>query len=101
MNVSAQVGQPITRREDQRFLTGRGRYAENTAPIDGAAVLFVRSPHAHALIKGIDRTAAPAVPGGGAGYTAEGTPARKLRPPPARSRDQEHRRQRHPEPAPP
>ena len=31
------IGLPLTRREDQRFLTGRGRYAENTAPIDGAA----------------------------------------------------------------
>lgn len=71
MNAPAQLGQPITRREDQRFLTGRGRYADNTAPADALAVLFVRSPHAHARLAGIDRTAALAVPGVVAIYTAD------------------------------
>jgi carbon-monoxide dehydrogenase large subunit len=71
MNAPAQLGQPITRREDQRFLTGRGRYADNTAPADALAVLFVRSPHAHARLAGIDRKAALAVPGVVAIYTAD------------------------------
>ena len=47
------IGQPLKRREDQRFLTGKGRYADNTAPTDALAVMFVRSSHAHALIVGI------------------------------------------------
>jgi carbon-monoxide dehydrogenase large subunit len=71
MNAPAQLGQPITRREDQRFLTGRGRYADNTAPADALAVLFVRSPYAHARLAGIDRKAALAVPGVVAIYTAD------------------------------
>ena len=78
MNAPAKLGQPITRREDQRFLTGLGRYAENTAPTDALAVLFVRSPHAHALIRGIDKSAALASPGVVAVYTAEDTAADKL-----------------------
>ena len=57
------VGQPVARREDQRFLTGRGRYTDNTAPADAAHVLFVRSPHAHARVVGIDKEAGRAAPG--------------------------------------
>jgi carbon-monoxide dehydrogenase large subunit len=69
------IGQPLTRREDQRFLTGQGRYADNTAPRDGAAVLFVRSPYAHALIKGIDKSEALAAPGVIAVFAAQDTTA--------------------------
>ncbi|MFX8840851.1 hypothetical protein ABTM78_21070, partial [Acinetobacter baumannii] len=75
MNAPAKVGQSIGRREDRRFLTGKGRYADNTAPATALAVLFVRSPHAHALIKGIDTAAALACPGVAAVYTAEDTAA--------------------------
>ncbi|MFI5001721.1 MAG: xanthine dehydrogenase family protein molybdopterin-binding subunit, partial [Reyranellales bacterium] len=78
MNAPARLGQSIVRREDQRFLTGRGRYADNTAPADALAVLFVRSPHAHALIEGIDKAAALASPGVVAVYTAEDTVADRL-----------------------
>ena len=72
------IGLPLTRREDERFLTGRGRYTENTAPRDALAVLFVRSPHAHARIVDIDKTDALAAPGVVAIYTAEDTAADKL-----------------------
>ena len=54
MNAPLQLGRSITRREDQRFLTGRGRYADNTAPADALCVLFVRSPLAHARLLGIE-----------------------------------------------
>ena len=48
------VGQPVTRVEDPRLLTGRGRYTDDVN-LDGQAyAAFVRSPHAHALIAGID-----------------------------------------------
>lgn len=72
------IGQSVARREDHRFLTGRGRYTENTAPRDAAQVLFVRSPHAHALIRDIDKTDAQALPGIMAIYTAQDTSADKL-----------------------
>ena len=46
--------QPVKRFEDQRFLTGRGRYVDDIAP-EGALHAFVfRSPVAHARITGLD-----------------------------------------------
>jgi carbon-monoxide dehydrogenase large subunit len=72
------IGLPLTRREDQRFLTGRGRYTDNTAPREALAVLFVRSPHAHARLLGIDTTDARAVPGVVAVFIAEDTAADRL-----------------------
>jgi carbon-monoxide dehydrogenase large subunit len=65
------LGEPILRREDGRFLTGRGRYADNTAPRDALAVVFVRSPYAHARLGGIDKSAALALPGVLAIYVGE------------------------------
>ncbi|MDP1750675.1 MAG: molybdopterin-dependent oxidoreductase, partial [Reyranella sp.] len=58
-----QPGRSVRRLEDARFLLGRGRYLED---IDAGAALqayVLRSPHAHALIKRIDVTAAAALPG--------------------------------------
>ena len=77
MNAPLKLGQSIPRREDRRFLTGRGRYADNTAPAGALAVLFVRSPHAHARLIGIDKSAALASPGVAAIYTAEDTVGRQ------------------------
>src|SRR4051794_1134543 len=48
------VGQPLSRREDLRFLTGRGRYVDDLRMPDAAYAAFVRSPHANAEIRGID-----------------------------------------------
>ena len=56
-------GQPLRRLEDQRFLTGSGRYIEDI-DLPGQAWMHVaRSPHAHATILRIDTAAARAVPG--------------------------------------
>jgi len=89
----------MNRVEDQRFLTGKGRYADNTAPVDALAVLFVRSPHAHARIVGIDKAEAFAMPGIVAIYTAEDTAADGLGHLPAISeiRDAEGNRHREPQ----
>ena len=57
------VGQPLRRREDDKFLKGRGRYVDDIEPADAAHIAFVRSPHAHALIKAIDTAGAAAMPG--------------------------------------
>lgn len=57
------VGQAVRRREDPRFLTGRGRFlADRTLPGQLYAH-FVRSTVAHARILGIDSTQALAIPG--------------------------------------
>src|SRR5262245_37444262 len=98
MNAPTQLGQPIIRREDRRFLAGRGRYADNTAPNNALNVLFVRSPHAHALIKGIDRSTALVLPGVAAIYTAEDTAADGLGHLPAISEIKDEAGDRHREP---
>ncbi|HEY4166263.1 MAG TPA: xanthine dehydrogenase family protein molybdopterin-binding subunit [Reyranella sp.] len=86
------------RREDPRFLTGQGRYADNTAPRGAAAVLFVRSPHAHARIARIDKAEALALPGVIAIYTAEDTAADGLGHLPAISEIRDAAGNRHVEP---
>jgi carbon-monoxide dehydrogenase large subunit len=63
------IGQAVRRTEDQRFVRGRGQYTDDiTLPRQSYAV-FVRSPHAHAEIRGIDKAAAEATPGVLAVYT--------------------------------
>ena len=63
MTARAKIGDAPKRREDLRFVTGRGRYLDDLA-FDGLAhAVLLRSPHAHALIDGIDANAARAAPG--------------------------------------
>src|SRR5215510_8827788 len=67
------LGTRVLRTEDPRFLTTGGVYTEDLADerLAGAChVFFVRSPIAHARIRGIDVTAALAAPGVLAVYTA-------------------------------
>jgi CO/xanthine dehydrogenase Mo-binding subunit len=53
------IGQPLRRKEDFRLLTGRGRYGDDLALPRMVHAAFVRSPHAHARIRSMDKTAAP------------------------------------------
>ena len=58
------IGQSVRRVEDPRLLTGGGRYTDDTKLAGPAARAYVlRSPHAHADIKGIDTSAAKKAPG--------------------------------------
>jgi len=57
------VGQPIKRIEDRPLLTGAGRYVADLRFSDMLEAAFVRSPHAHAAIRGIDASAARRHPG--------------------------------------
>ncbi|MGB9646755.1 MAG: hypothetical protein WCB44_16775, partial [Stellaceae bacterium] len=52
------IGQPVTRKEDARFLTGRGRYVADIDLVRQAYAVFAFSPHAHARIRSIDKAAA-------------------------------------------
>ena len=56
-------GQSIRRLEDERFLTGQGRYIEDITEPGQCWMHVVRSPHAHATIRNIDAAAARAIPG--------------------------------------
>jgi carbon-monoxide dehydrogenase large subunit len=57
------IGSRITRLEDEPLLRGNGRFVDDIALPGLLHVAFVRSPHPHALIKGIDKSAALALPG--------------------------------------
>ncbi|HEY1930548.1 MAG TPA: xanthine dehydrogenase family protein molybdopterin-binding subunit [Acetobacteraceae bacterium] len=57
------IGRDIPRREDRRFLTGNARFLDDIAFAGALHARFVRSPHAHARIAGIDAAAARAMPG--------------------------------------
>ena len=60
---STGIGAPVRRVEDQRFITGKGHYTDDINRPGQAHASFLRSPHAHARIKGIDAAAALAMPG--------------------------------------
>lgn len=64
-----QIGEPLRRREDQRLLTGQGRYVDDIVVPGALHACFVRSPHAHARILAIDCAGALACPGVVAVYT--------------------------------
>ena len=57
------IGAAPRRKEDLRFLTGRGNYVADIERPGMVFGVFVRSPHAHARIKSIDTRAALAIPG--------------------------------------
>jgi carbon-monoxide dehydrogenase large subunit len=57
------IGQPVRRKEDVRFLTGRGRYTDDIDMPGQAYLAILRSPHAHARIVAMDTAAAKAAPG--------------------------------------
>ena len=52
------IGQALTRREDQRLITGTGQYIDDLSLPNEVHMTFVRSPHAHARIVAIDTTSA-------------------------------------------
>lgn len=71
------IGQSVRRKEDPKFLTGRGRYVSDIVLHRQSYAVFVYSPHAHADIKSIDTADAEAAPGviavlTGADYTGDG-----------------------------
>jgi carbon-monoxide dehydrogenase large subunit len=57
------IGARIPRLEDEPLLRGRGRFVDDIALPGAWHVAFVRSPHPHALIRGITCEAARALPG--------------------------------------
>ncbi|MCC6470256.1 MAG: xanthine dehydrogenase family protein molybdopterin-binding subunit [Alphaproteobacteria bacterium] len=57
------VGQPVRRVEDARLLKGIGQYTDDISLKGQAHAFVLRSPHAHAAIKGLDAGAARAMPG--------------------------------------
>jgi aerobic carbon-monoxide dehydrogenase large subunit len=57
------IGRPLRRREDHKFLTGKGRYVDDIRLPGTLHLAILRSVHAHAVITGIDVSSARAAPG--------------------------------------
>jgi len=64
------IGRSPRRLEDERFLTGQGRYVDDIAVPGQLHGVVLRSPHGHAAIEGIDAAAARAKPGVRGVFTA-------------------------------
>jgi aerobic carbon-monoxide dehydrogenase large subunit len=63
VNESKSIGRSVRRLEDRPLLTGKGRFVADLAFPGMLEAAFVRSPHAHAAIRGIDAAAARACAG--------------------------------------
>ena len=57
------IGKPMPRKEDERLVTGKGRFTDDFSLPGEAHAAMVRSPHPHARIVAIDAAAAKAMPG--------------------------------------
>jgi carbon-monoxide dehydrogenase large subunit len=73
------IGASIPRLEDGRLVSGHGQYTDDISFPDQAYAVFLRSSHAHAVLRGVETAAAKAAPGvlavlTGADYQAAGLP---------------------------
>ncbi|MEN3363365.1 MAG: aerobic carbon-monoxide dehydrogenase large subunit [Burkholderiales bacterium] len=82
MNAPAElgsgIGASVRRKEDYRFLTGDGNYTDDVQIPGQTYACFLRSPHAHAKINSIDKSAALKHPGVIAIFTGEDLAADKV-----------------------
>jgi carbon-monoxide dehydrogenase large subunit len=69
--MSQYIGTSVKRKEDGRFLTGKGTYTDDIVLPNMTYVCVVRSPHAHAKIKSINVKKAKAQPGVVAVFTGK------------------------------
>jgi carbon-monoxide dehydrogenase large subunit len=72
------IGRSLVRREDERFLTGRGQFTDDVVLPRQTYACFLRSPYAHARIRSIDVTAARAAPGVVAVFTGRDVAESKI-----------------------
>jgi carbon-monoxide dehydrogenase large subunit len=63
MATARVLGASIKRREDPRFITGKGNYTDDLKLAGLTHAVFVRSPHANAKIRKIDTAKASKAPG--------------------------------------
>jgi carbon-monoxide dehydrogenase large subunit len=79
-SASEGIGAPVLRKEDARFLTGRGRFVADLVFPGELHCAFVRSPHAHARIGRIEAKAALRLPGVVAIFTGADMEADRIGP---------------------
>src|SRR5881409_3278187 len=71
VHMHGRIGESIKRKEDGRFLRGKGNYLDDIELPAMLHMVILRSPHAHARINSVDTAAASAMPGVIAVVTAE------------------------------
>src|SRR5712664_2879019 len=76
--TSSLIGARVPRKEDYRFLTGAGQYTDDVALAGQTYAAFVRSPHAHAVLRSIKTEKAKKAPGVIAIYTGADLAAAKV-----------------------
>jgi carbon-monoxide dehydrogenase large subunit len=74
------IGKRVPRKEDERLLTGAGRFSDDFNLDDQAYAVMVRSPHPHARIRKVDAAQALAMPGVLGVWTGADCLADRLRP---------------------
>ncbi len=74
------IGARVTRVEDKRFITGGGHYTDDLNRAGQTYAYFLRSPHAHANVKGIDASGALAMAGVHAVLTGDDLAADEIGP---------------------
>jgi carbon-monoxide dehydrogenase large subunit len=77
MTVTA-IGSAVRRKEDHRFITGKGQYTDDINRPGQTHAYFLRSPHAHATLKKVDIARAKGMPGVVAIYTGDDVAADKV-----------------------
>src|SRR5216110_2394381 len=71
VHMHGRIGESIKRKEDGRFLRGKGNYLDDIELPAMLHMVILRSPHAHARIKSVDTAVASAMPGVVAVVTGE------------------------------
>ena len=71
VHIHGRIGQSIKRKEDARFLRGKGNYLDDIELPGMLHMAILRSPHAHARIKSVDTAEASKMPGVVAVVTGE------------------------------
>ncbi|MGA9893871.1 MAG: xanthine dehydrogenase family protein molybdopterin-binding subunit [Xanthobacteraceae bacterium] len=74
------IGRPLQRKEDLRFITGKGRYTDDFGLPRQAYAVMVRSPHPHARVRGVAFDKARDMPGVLGAYSGEDCKASGLSP---------------------
>src|ERR671922_2139608 len=72
------IGAHVARKEDYRFLTGSGQYTDDVALPGQTYAAFVRSPHAHAVLRSVKTEKAKRAPGVVAVFTGADLAAAKV-----------------------
>jgi aerobic carbon-monoxide dehydrogenase large subunit len=63
VHMHGRIGESIKRKEDGRFIRGKGNYLDDIELPAMLHMAILRSPHAHARLKSVDTAAASAMPG--------------------------------------